>query len=235
MGNQPAELGFQIGTLDQTRRERLDGLEVVAVTGLFQGLERHAQLRPGHEAFVRPHDAPVFGARDILADQQFLVQFLAGPEPDELNVDIALGLEFGFQPVPLDERHAGGEIHDLDGLPHVQQKDIAAAAQARRLQHELGRFLNGHEVAGDIRMGHRDRAAVLDLFQEQRHDRTRRPEHVAEADDGEAGVRRGFLQRLQDHLREALAGAHGAGGAHRLVGRDQDEVLNAAASAPSAV
>ena len=54
------------------------------------------------------------------------------------------------------------------------------------LQHQLRGFRNRHEEARDVRMRHRDRSAVIDLLEEQRHDRTRRSEHIAEPHHREA-------------------------------------------------
>ena len=62
-----------------------------------------------------------------------------------------------------------------------------------------------------------------DLLAEARHHAAGRAEHVAEAHDHElrAAAR---LQRLAQHLGQALGGAHHVGRVDRLVGRDQDEL-----------
>ena len=93
--------------------------------------------------------------------------------------------------------------------------------------HQLRRLRDGHEVADDIRVRDRHRAAAADLLLEQRHHRAGRGEHVAEAHHAEARVRGALLQGLQHQLGQALGGAHDVGGIDRLVGRDQHEGLDA--------
>ena len=48
------------------------------------------------------------------------------------------------------------------------------------LDDQLAGLLDRHEEPGDLGVGHRDRAAALDLGPEQRDDRTAAAQHVAE-------------------------------------------------------
>ena len=104
---------------------------------------------------------------------------------------------------------------------------MRAALRLRRgVQHELHRLGNQHEVAAHLRVGDGDRAALLDLLEEPRHHAAVAAEHVAEAHDRERRAAAHGL-RLDDQLGDALGRAHDARRVHRLVGRDQDEALDA--------
>jgi len=71
-----------------------------------------------------------------------------------------------FQPGQPDE--GGRHVEDLHLLPHLQDEDFASPPQGGRLQNELGRFGNRHEVAFHIRVRDRDRSAREDLLPECR-------------------------------------------------------------------
>ncbi len=73
-------------------------------------------------------------------------------------------------------------------------------------------------------MRHGDRPAARDLLAKARDHAAGRAEHVAEAHHDELGPAL-RLQRLAEHLRQALGGAHDVGRIHRLVGRDEHEFL----------
>ena len=97
------------------------------------------------------------------------------------------------------------------GSPISSMKMSPALRQQRRLEHELHRLLDAHEEAGHAGIGHRDRAAGLDLPGEGRDDAAPAPEHVAEPDGGvgAALLRRSAQQHLLGH---PLRGAHDARG-----------------------
>ncbi|MNC50867.1 hypothetical protein D3C75_1001330 [compost metagenome] len=82
--------------------------------------------------------------------------------------------------------HLLGQLDDPHRLAHVQDKNIAALPHGARLNHQLRRFRDGHEVTSDLRMGNRQWPARLDLFVKQRNDRTRRPQNIAKTYHGEA-------------------------------------------------
>ena len=67
-----------------------------------------------------------------------------------------------------------------DGLAHVEDERLAVATDRSRLDHELNGFLDGHEVASDVRVGDRDRTTVRDLRSEGGEHRPPTAEHVAE-------------------------------------------------------
>jgi len=100
------------------------------------------------------------------------------------------------------------------------------------LDDELRGFRNGHEVAGYLRMCQGNGAAFLDLLPEKRHDGSGRTEYIPKADHGKIGShsvgRRLRCERLQNHLRQSLAGPHHVRGTHGLVCTDQHEIRNAA-------
>ena len=113
----------------------------------------------------------------------------------------------------------------LTGSPMSSTNTSPPLPDRARLQHQLHRLRDGHEVAAHLRVGDRHRAAGLDLPQERRHHAAPAAEHVAEPHRDEVPlVRLGDL--LHDLLGHPLGRAHDAGRAHGLVGRDQHEVLD---------
>ena len=124
--------------------------------------------------------------------------------------------------------HLLREVEDLHRLAHVEHVDLAAAAHRARLHDERRRLRDRHEEARHLGVRDRHRAAALDLAAEDRDHRARRAEHVAEAHRDEArldlGVQR---ERLDDPLADRLRLAHHVLRVRRLVGRDEDEALDA--------
>ncbi len=93
---------------------------------------------------------------------------------------------------------------------------------------ELHRLRDRHEVAGHPLVGDRHRAAEGDLAAEDRHDRARRAEHVAEAHDRVARLRASGLRPASTaHSASAFDAPMTVAGRDGLVGRDQDEALDA--------
>ncbi|MNZ53187.1 hypothetical protein D3C78_710580 [compost metagenome] len=189
---------------------------------------------------VGAHDHRVLGGQHVVADQQLLVELLARAQAAELDGDVAVRLVLRAHAEAGEMHHLLRQLGDLHRLAHVQHEHVAACAHRAGLDHQLRRFRDGHEVAGDFRVGHGDRPAALDLLAEQRNHRAGRAQHVAETHHGEAravGHRRLALhieqchlllggQRLQDQLGHALGAAHHVGRAHRLVGGNQHEVAH---------
>ena len=131
-----------------------------------------------------------------------------------------------------------GQLGNLHRLPHIQHEHITTLPHGTSLDHQLSGLGNGHEVAGDLRVGHSHRPTVANLLVEARNHRARGAQHITETHHGEARLvdvmyrvisakkyRRSFTtQRLQNHLCHTLGTAHHIGGPHSLVGRDQNEV-----------
>ena len=128
--------------------------------------------------------------------------------------------------------HVAREIDDAHRLAHVEHEDLAAASLQPRLQQQLRRFRQRHEVARDLRMRDGDRAAARDLLAKARDHAARAAEHVAEAHEHELRPR--ALQALAHHLREALGRAHHVGRIDRLVRRHENELLDASPRPPRA-
>src|SRR4030095_7146169 len=107
---------------------------------------------------------------------QFFTQFLAGSKPDERNRNFLFWNKAGkANQVP-------GHIDEFDLLSHLKHKDLSASGQSGGLKYQKDRLGNRHKVTGDFRMGHRNRPALLDLLQEQRHDAAITAQDVTEAD-----------------------------------------------------
>ena len=56
-----------------------------------------------------------------------------------------------------------GDVGDPHRLAHVQDQDLAAAADDGGLEDELDRLVSRHEVAGHLGMRHGDRSARIRL------------------------------------------------------------------------
>ena len=56
-----------------------------------------------------------------------------------------------------------GKIDDFHRLAHIEHEEVAALGQRAGHQNQTGRLGDGHEIAGDVGVGHRDRAAVGSL------------------------------------------------------------------------
>ncbi len=115
------------------------------------------------------------------------------------------------------------------GIAHVEHEDVAAAPDAAGLHDQLRGLVDRHEVARHLGARDRHRAAAGDLLAEDRHDRARRSEHVAEAHGDERRLGLDLAERLDDPLGERLAGAHRGLRVDGLVGRDEHEAVDAVA------
>ncbi len=179
----------------------------------------HGRVEPGRErAILGAQHLRMRGWYSILGiEEELLVELFARPCPGKHDVDVT-----HLEPRKADE--IVREIDDLDWLTHVQHEDLAALADGTRLQHQLHRLGDGHEVTPHLGMRDRDRAAVLDLPQKGGHHAPPAPQDVAKPHRDEVLP---VLLRdpLHDLLRHTLGRAHDVGGAHRLVGRDQHEML----------
>ena len=79
------------------------------------------------------------------------------------------------------------DVEDPHLLAHVEHEDVAAVPEDRRLDDELTRLRNRHEVATDFGMRHRERSALRQLPLEDRDDAAVASQNVAET-DGHEGV-----------------------------------------------
>ena len=109
---------------------------------------------------------------------------------------------------------------------------ISPPAPARRPAGSAGRFRNGHEIPGDLRMRDRDRSAAEDLLAEQRH-------HAAAESStlpNRTVMKRVLLSRASvwnsSSATRLLAPSRGR--VHRLVGGNQHEALDPCRIEPSA-
>ena len=99
------------------------------------------------------------------------------------------------------------------------------------MQYQLDRLAHGHEKAGDVGVCDGQRPAGGELALEQRHDRSGRAQHIAEAHrhiTGSVAQRRApprfvEVKRLTETLGQTLGGAHHARRVDRLVGRDHHD------------
>ena len=123
------------------------------------------------------------GSTDLGVVVEVLVQALAGPGADDLDLDVLVGAVAG------EADHLAGELDDLHRLAHVEHEHLALVGHRAGLQHEADGFGDGHEVAGHLGVGDRDRPALDDLAEERGHHAAAAAEHVAEAHRGERQLR----------------------------------------------
>ena len=95
-----------------------------------------------------------------------------------------------------------------------------------RLEYEVDGLLHGHEVALHIRIRHRHRSAMGDLFLKQRDHGAGGPQHVAEPNDAEAGRGACEFERLAIKFGCPLCRPHDARRIDGLVRRDEQEGLH---------
>src|ERR1700736_2133126 len=92
------------------------------------------------------------GWPDVLAFQfEFFEHLFSGAQANEVDLDVAVRFEAG------ETDQVAHQVENADGLTHIQNKDFSALAHARRLQYQLHRLGNGHEVTPGIRMRDRHR------------------------------------------------------------------------------
>ena len=131
------------------------------------------------------------GLGDLLARKLQLFEELfsrAQAREDDVHVHV--------RPQPGQRDHLLGEIEDSDRLAHVEDEDLSPLADRARLQDELRRLGDRHEVAPHLGVRHGDRAAPANLFPEDRDHGTGGADDVAEA-DGEVAGRMAFRQVLE--------------------------------------
>ena len=183
---------------------------------------------------MRTADLGMPGGLGVAADEQFFKQFLARPQAGECQLDVAFGIVCIPHREAREMDHEACQVLNAHRVAHVEQVDRARLGRIGRhgggLNHQLGCFGNGHEIARDVGMGHRDRPATLDLLPELGDHAARRAQHVAKANHGKA---RGSAcgqpfasQCLHHHFSQSFGGPHHVGGAHGFVGADEHHVLN---------
>src|SRR3954452_1407498 len=108
---------------------------------------------------------------------------LAGPE--QLLVQLLPGAQPGVDDLHLAPRLPGdlaGHVVDAYRLAHVEDVRLTVTTDPGGQYHQVRGLLHGHEVAGDLRVGDRDRAARRRLRGERDELRATAAEDVAEAD-----------------------------------------------------
>ena len=148
----------------------------------------HQTLQLAEEFVVVEGDRPtdvnelVVGFRKALFGHELLfIELLAGAEAGIDDFNIHIRLEAGKAD------HVAGQGIDLHRGAHVQDEDLAPVGIGAGQHHEAHGLGDGHEVADDIRVGDRDRAALLNLLPEDGNDGTVGAQDVAETDGDELG------------------------------------------------
>ena len=164
-------------------------------------------------------DLRMRGRPDRLAVRpQLLVQLLSRPHADERDRDLGVGL------FPGQSDHVAREIQDLHRLAHVEHVDLPAASDCACLHDQRDSLRNRHEVARHLRMGDRDRPALLDLAPEDRDHAAGGVQDVAEANGHEPRPHVVAMPvGLDDPFAQGLRLAEQVLRIGRLVCRDEDE------------
>lgn len=68
--------------------------------------------------------------------------------------------------------HTAGEIVNLDGFSHVEDKDLVSTAHCGCLHHKAAGLWDGHEETGDLRMSDSQRTTGSNLGAETRNHRS---------------------------------------------------------------
>ena len=201
-----------------------DGPDGVAVFPLGGGAKLHEErgevlgkiVVPGHEDLLE-----VRGLGALFGGEELLEELLPLTHPSEDDLDVFPRHE------PRERDEVPGQVHYLHGLSHVEDEDRAVAFHTPRLEDELSRLRNGHEVAGHVRVSHRHRTAPTDLLLEDGDDAAAAAQHVAEPDRHEDLAFGGLHGRVSHHhLGHPFRRPHDGRGVHRLVGGDVHEGLH---------
>src|ERR671910_247042 len=147
---------------------------------------------------------------------EFLFQFLAGTQADELDLDVRRAHY-------LD--HLSRQVGDGDGAAHLQDVGAVALGHGPGLQDQGYRLRDGHEVTDHVGVRDRDGAAGLYLLAEGRDDGAAAAEHVPEPDRGVDGLGIFEGESLDDHLGQAFGRTHHVDRVYGLVGRDVDKLV----------
>ena len=183
-----------------------------------EGIELCAYFVGGDGIVLLNEDEAVVGLVEVFGlDQKLLVEFFAGAQAGFHDFD-ALGAH--------EADHVSGKVQDLHGLAHVKHKQFAVFGHGPRREHQLAGLRDGHEVPDDSLVRYGYRAALLDLFLEERNYGACTSKYVAESCGAVFHLAvRVCTCALHQHLAHALGSTHDVGGVHRLVGADHHEAF----------
>jgi len=196
-------------------------------------------------------DQVIVGLPEALFCHELLfVELFTGAEARVFYLNVYIRLEAAeLNQVPR-------ERVDLHRRSHVEDENFAALCIGAGEEHEAHGLRDGHEVADDVRRGDGHRTALRDLPLKNRNDGAIGTEDIAETyrdelsvsigehggcdvaafdaivgeELGDLGGAAGFyflVEGLDDHLAEALRGAHDVCRVHGLVGRNEHETVAA--------
>ena len=136
-------------------QDGFDRLQIIVQSRLFQQDQLRRQLLPGNERLMGFHDAGMRGSSRVIANQQFFVEFFTRAQSGNGNFDITGRAALIFNGQARQTDHPASQVHDLDGLSHIQHKYVSALRHGTRLQDQLSRFRNSHEVSRYLRVSDR--------------------------------------------------------------------------------
>ena len=99
----------------------------------------------------------------FLIHQEFFLDLFAGTQAGKPDLHIFIGN------LAIHADQVFGQRDDPDRLSHVQYENLTAVCNGGCFHHKADRFGNGHKVPDDVRLGHSDRHARLDLLLETRN------------------------------------------------------------------
>ena len=154
------------------------------------------------------------GDGGVVVGEQLLVELLTGPEAGDDHL---------ASPVPVVLDELLGKVVDLHRTAHIEDHHLATLGHGRGLEHKAYGLGDGHEVADDLLVRHRNRHTRLDLLHEEGKHASPAAEHVAEAHRDHLGLR--ARHRAREELHHPLGRPHHVGRVDRLVGGDDDHLL----------
>lgn len=164
----------------------------------------------------------VLSTNHLFGSHESLVEFLAVSCPNVLNS--------GLRTSELDD----GLGQSLDGCRGgLLNKQITLFSVLESEKNKIDRVIQSHHKAGHVAVRDGDRAPSLNLFKEEWDDGTTRSHDVAITGQAQNGVARKQLSRAGDDvlLHEGLRDAHRVDRVGRLVGREEDRLLDVVSDA----
>jgi len=118
----------------------------------------------------------------FLGHKLFFIELLAGAEAGVFDLDVHIRLQAG------EADHVAGQGVDLHRGTHIEDEDLTPVGVSAGQHHEAHGLGDRHEIADDVRVGHRDGAALFNLPPEDGDHGAVGAQDVAEADGDELGL-----------------------------------------------
>ncbi len=123
---------------------------------------------------LRNHDlGMVRDLHPLVVIQQLFVQLLPFSQAGKLNLNV---LPYLFA---RKLNHALRQVHNLHRTAHIKNIHFPSIPHDPCFQYQLAGFGDGHEVARDVGVGHRQKASIRELLLEERNYRSIRTQDIS--------------------------------------------------------